>query len=202
MPEPPINQGEQLEMPNQTPTTLEGGVPSDFKEEKPSDSINEESTEDTGPWRFPGMSKQWQEFMTCVMLHMLFPLLPLGIEKWITSTISQETLSITASMYAVSIGLSSRNKVVFGGTMTIAFIFAVMFGILQGNKVKDMDVNKVSSQVIKKGSNTITPKKKKPKDLPLGHEAAFLCLGLIFFTHSCERYNRHVADQTPFWEFE
>jgi uncharacterized membrane protein len=105
---------------------------------------------------------------------MSLPLLPLAFELWHNHTIKQETLSLAASMYAISIGMSSRSKLLFGLTLAISIFYSVIFGIQSsaGNQ-------------------------------PGGQQPALanVAIALVFVVHACERYNRHVVGRAPFWEF-
>lgn len=122
-----------------------------------------------------GISEETTEFLTCIILHMLVPLLPLIIETWKMKGVPTEaTLAITASMYSISIGLSSRNKGVFSLCLFISFLFSMAFGLIIGAS----------------GS------------LPLLKAGALLTIILVFIIHACERYNIHVVECAPFWNFK
>lgn len=82
-----------------------------------------------------GLSEENTEFLTCIILHMLIPLLPLFLETWkMQGYPSDATLTITASMYSISIGLSSRNKAIFPLCFLISIFFLwplVLFLVIQ-----------------------------------------------------------------------
>lgn len=125
--------------------------------------------------KIPGISQEWSEYLTCLLLHMILPLLPLFFEAMIRSDSypSNSTLAITVALYSMSIGLTSRNKAMFGLCLIIGVSFSVVFGILSGSETKINGINTAS---------TIT-------------------IVAVFLIHAAERYNRHVADCTPFLEF-
>ncbi|PST96841.1 hypothetical protein, partial [Photobacterium iliopiscarium] len=116
-----------------------------------------------------GLSEETTEFITCLILHMLVPLLPLFIEAlkmkgWPT----EATLAITASMYSMAIGLSSRNKAIFSLCLFVGILFAMAFGLSIGS-VTASD----SDSLVRIGSA--------------------VTILFVFGIHSCERYNRHVV---------
>jgi hypothetical protein len=134
--------------------------------------------------RIPAIPDPWQDYFICLAFHMILPLFPLGIEYFCTSTISEKTLDLTAAIYGVSIGGSSRSKLLFGSGVFVSIIFAIAFGIAIGQSSQ-------SSQAV---TNPMLP-------LPFTGILAGICIFLIFVVHAAERYNRHIVDRTPFWEF-
>jgi hypothetical protein len=126
--------------------------------------------------KIPGLPKVWQEFLFCVILHMLLPLLPLLLELWQAGAVTGKELSLAASMYAVSIGVSSRNKAIFALGVFISIAFASAYGFQ----------SPTSGGVPLRG----------------GIYIACISILLILITHCCERYNMHVVDGVPFWEFQ
>lgn len=130
------------------------------------------------PKAIKGLNEETTEFITCLILHMLVPLLPLLIEAlkmkgWPT----ESTLAITASMYSISIGLSSRNKAAFSLCLFVGILFAMAFGLSIGS-----DSDSDSLALVRVGSA--------------------ITILFVFGIHSCERYNRHVVECVPFWNFE
>ena len=122
-----------------------------------------------------GLSDEATEFCTCLILHMLLPLLPLVIEAWKTNGDPTDvTLAITTSMYSISIGLSSRNKGIFSLCFFISILFSMAFGLLIGGVMVLVFIQTFSISTISS----------------------------IFILHACERYNRHVVEIVPFWQFK
>ncbi len=120
------------------------------------------------------MSKYWQNYLTCILLQMILPFLPITFELWQTSTVSEKSLTLATSMYSISIGISSRNKFLFSLTLFISLLFGMAFGLLS-----------TQSQ-------------------PLPNCKIFAIIGIVgvFISHSVERYFRHIKDKSPFLEFE
>ncbi|EOV9228656.1 hypothetical protein ACN5ZZ_004757 [Vibrio parahaemolyticus] len=129
------------------------------------------------PRAIKGVSEETTEFFTCVILHMLVPLLPLFIETWKTQgSPTEATLAITASMYSIAIGLSSRNKAIFSLCLFAGILFSMAFGFAIGNDTTN-------------------------DSLPLVKLGAIMTITLVFGIHACERYNKHVVECIPFWNF-
>ena len=124
--------------------------------------------------RIPGINQEWSNYLTCILLHMLLPLLPLLFEAWaLGGSPSESTLAITAAIYAMSIGLSSENKAMFGLCIMVGVIFSAVYGQVSVSKNPTPDV---------------------------GIYAALAIL-FVFVIHAAERYNRHVVDCRPFLDF-
>ena len=123
--------------------------------------------------RIPGIPDQWESFGLCLLLHMLFPLLPIIFEYSSTKTISLKSITLAASMYSIAIGVSSRSKLFFGLTLAICVFFAWAFGA-----ISDQSNVSGSFDILARGS-----------------------IALVFIAHGIERYNIHVIDRTPFPPF-
>jgi hypothetical protein len=121
----------------------------------------------------PGVPDHWQNFFLCMSFHILLPLLPLALELWRKNGVSTQSATLVAAMYAISIGGSSRSKLIFGLGVIISIVFSVAFGLSRG----------------------------KDGGLPGSQGLAIGSILFIILTHGIERYNRHVAERTPFWVF-
>jgi len=116
------------------------------------------------------LSIRLQDYLVCVLLHLMFPLLPLGLEYWITQNVAETSLTLMASVYAISIGLSSSSPLLFAISLTISFIFSFAFGIISAQK-----------------------------SLPLATELAITSIMAIFLIHAIERYKLHIIKGKRFW---
>ena len=135
------------------------------------------------PKPIPGISDEVSDFLTCIILHMLLPLLPLIIEFWKTKgEPSDATLAISASMYSIAIGMSSRNTAIFSIGVFVSILFSIVFGMLNGPIGSNSLNNATCCLVHVRG-------------------ASFFTMILIFIMHACERYNKHVVECIPFWDF-
>jgi hypothetical protein len=121
----------------------------------------------------PQVAKEWQQFLVCLLLHMMLPLSPLLIEQIIQGYVSPTTFYVAITIYALAIGTSSRNVLLFIICVIIGVSSAAVFGIAVG-----------------RGYNSVS--------YMWGHMAL---LG-VFAIHALERYNRHVVEAEPFLEFE
>ena len=119
------------------------------------------------------LPEHWENFLLSVLLHMLFPLLPLLFELWLGGEITDKSLNLMAAVYAISIGVSSRSKLLFGICIAISFIFSFAFGISSS----ELD------------------------DLKMSGFLSSISIGIIFIIHIIERYNRHVEERDNFLNF-
>lgn len=124
------------------------------------------------PKEIPGIPPEWQNFLFCCLLHVTLPLLPLGIELWFSGRVDEKTAVLTAAMYSMAIGLSSRNLALFGLGLLQGVVFSAAFGFLS-----------------------------KTPHLHSADVVAYAAIIFIMTVHVLERYNRHVIDQAPFLEF-
>lgn len=125
--------------------------------------------------RIPGVSPEWSEYLTCILLHMTLPLLPLLFEAIaLKGPPTQGTVAITTAIYAISIGLSSENKAMFGLCVFIGFVFSALYGVIAA-------AGSEASSILS--------------------WAAWISMIFVFVIHACERYNKHVVDCRPFLHF-
>ena len=122
--------------------------------------------------RIAGIPKAWQNFFISLVLHLGLPLLPLLLERWFSGRIESKSAALTAALYSMAIGLSSRSVALFGIGICMCVAFSAAFGYLS----------------------------RDPK-LIAADTSSYIAIGAIFLVHAIERYNRHVIDQRPFFEF-
>lgn len=123
----------------------------------------------------PRLPREWEEYSLCVILHMVLPLLPLGIEFWWKLQISETSVTLAAAMYSIGIGLSSRSRLQFSVTLIISILFSAAFGITIASTRTD--------------------------EFQTARLIGMISITLVFLLHAAERYNRHVVECTPFLEF-
>jgi len=116
---------------------------------------------------------RWENFLLSILLHMLFPLLPLLFEFWLGGELTPKSLNLMASVYAISIGVSSRSKLLFGLCIAVSFIFSFAFGI-SSSELDDLKMSKLFSSI---------------------------SIVIIFCIHVIERYNRHIQERDNFLNF-
>jgi hypothetical protein len=108
---------------------------------------------------------------------MTMPLVPLGLEAFIEGQISEKSIAITASMYAIALAISSRWMwFVFAGFF-LSLIYAALFGYIARESMLDQAIRQ---SIDSKGMWAI----------------AFLWL-----LHFIERFKRHIQLREPFFEF-
>src|SRR5437773_2507729 len=119
------------------------------------------------------MSKSWQQFLCALIVQLALPLMPLLIEFWITGTISDKTYSISAAMYAISIGVTTKNIGLLGLGIFAGMAFSSAFGFVTSGNAMRFSVS-----------------------LP-----ALATIVAFMIIHAAERYRRHVTDGEAFLEF-
>ncbi len=95
-------------------------------------------------------------------------------------------MTISAAMYAISIGTSSKSSLEFGFYIFGSIIFAVMFG----NSASTENNIPIDEHLIEKLSSWNGSKT----------TAVLFILGVVVI-HGIARYNRHIVYKHPFWEF-
>jgi hypothetical protein len=151
--------------------------------------------------RIPGLPKPLQHFIGATLLFMALPLAPLVFELWIMNTISEQSVTLTTAMYAIGIGISSRSTLLFVFTFCVFAFFVFAFGVVmhaEGGKAM------ARAEVVKRQlAGNVTPVGGlEDKDaLPIDRYLAYVAIVLVFGVHFIERYNRHVVDLQPLFEF-
>lgn len=116
----------------------------------------------------------WQDFLVCIALHMLLPLLPLLLEWWFAKHVEAKSITLTAALYSMAIGLSSRHVALLGIGILFGFTFAATSGHLSTEPAPGLEHVGVISGV---------------------------AIAFMFVWHIIERYYRHVAESEEFFEF-
>ena len=120
------------------------------------------------------ISRGWQQCLACIILHSLFPLLPVVLELLITESVTVRTLMITTAIYVITIGSLSRSILFFTITILMSVLFSVGFGlVMEGGKIP---------------SYTST--------------AAIIILLAIFVSYSREKYVLHVIEKAECLNFK
>jgi len=113
----------------------------------------------------------WQHFYFCLALHQILPLFPLILEYWFSGHVEAKSAALTAALYSIAIGLSSRNIALLGLGIVMGFLLSAVSGFL-----------------------SVQPK------LAFAETVSYSTIGVIFLLHTIERFNRHVVDGTWFLE--
>ena len=129
--------------------------------------------------------EHWQQFLLCLLFHLLLPLTPIVIEYFTIGYIKTSTLTISAAMYAISVGTSSKSPLEFGTWIAGSIIFAVMFGVHSSNELRIEPAELNSTLSAWNNSKT----------------SAVIFMLMVLVIHGIARYNRHIIYRQPFWEF-
>jgi hypothetical protein len=92
-------------------------------------------------FKIPGIPDDVEDYLLCVLFHLSLPLLPVGIEFFHSNfQISESSSTLTASIYTISIGISSRRRLMFGFGTILSLVFAVEFCItLAGQRLNRLN---------------------------------------------------------------
>lgn len=123
--------------------------------------------------RAPEIPEEWQHFILSVLYISLLPLLPLGLELWLKGSLSETSLTLTTAIYSVTVGSSSKSRLVFGGGILVAIIFSSAFGVILG------------ASKVPKGTM----------------EACIVVIVLLTIFNLLDRWNHHMVDRKKFWDF-
>lgn len=130
-------------------------------------------TQKAPPRRLPQLLANIQEYLLCILFHFAVPFLPLLLELIVLGRVEHKSLYLFIAVYPISIGVSSQSRLQFGFTVVVGLVFSSIFGLESGNL-------------------KITP------SCSLG---GYACLLLIMLMHAVERFNRHIRDGEPYWNF-
>lgn len=154
-------------------------------------------------WRIPGIPKPWQYLIAYVALFMLLPLVPIGLEKLIVGSVSEQSVTLAAAMYPISIGAVSRSIGLFVFTLVITVSFAAVFGAVMHEERGRIKIREEVLEKQQKGDMSPVAGVKELKDdaIRFSMPAAFVAIGFVFLCHLLERYNIHVVDGKSPLEF-
>lgn len=123
--------------------------------------------------QIPPLPKPFQHFGVSLLFVIILPLVPVGLEAWIKPAITATTITLAASMYAVTIGTSSRSPLL----LALGVVSGLAFGMLFGAALQ---------------SGTMPP---------YTVVAATITILAVAVVHCCERWDRHACKQERFLEF-
>lgn len=136
--------------------------------------------------RFPELGPEWQAFWQAVLMFLLVPLLPLLLDTFLRKGGGDcSTLALAAAMYGIGIGASSRSFFQF-----LTFLVAGMVLALCGAQMGP------EPMITADGGQSLA------ESVHLWmRRASWGSIGLMAIWHAMERYNRHVIDCEPAFEF-
>jgi len=124
------------------------------------------------PERNYGLPNHVQDYLSCLLMHMGLPFLPLIVELMLTRQIDPKSVYLFAAIYPTTIAVTSYDKLQRNLAIWIGFMFAAAYGV------------------------SVRP---GPK-IDHGTEFAYASVAIFFLLHAVERFQRHIVDRTPFPE--
>ncbi len=125
-----------------------------------------------------GISQPWQQYVISLIFLTVAPLLPLGLEAWVTNphVVREQTITLTAVIYLIAVATSSRSPLQVFSCLVGAIFFGFLFG--EASSVEPSRAHWTASSVS-------------------------AVIGIVFFSvpQLLERYNRHVSEGISFFEF-
>jgi len=118
------------------------------------------------------MKENYQSFLASIALHQLLPLIPLFIEYKYLGFITDKSMTMTASIYAFSIGVSSRSQATLGLCILIGILMSASYGAVQKCTIDN-----------------------HPEFYELN---AFWLIIVVFLIHFIERFRRHINEDEEF----
>lgn len=129
-----------------------------------------------------------EQYLICLVVHLLFPLLPVLLEWGIARRVAADTLYLVAAMYGVTIGMSSRKGLGMVIGVVIGVVFTAFYAVLAHVRV-------------------IQEAARAAGDLEQHAHAAHVsgplipatAIAFVFLIHAVERYFRHISERAPYW---
>lgn len=119
------------------------------------------------------MTQNWQHFLFSMFAQLMLPLAPLAIELWLTGNIGEQTYAISAAMYSIAIGVSTKNLGLLGLSIVVAVLFSALFGFLVSGNTAHYAIK----------------------------DPAIFTILFFMVIHSFERFKRHVQQGELFIDF-
>jgi|SRR5215204_1996629 len=122
-------------------------------------------------------------FWSSVIFLLLVPWVPLLAEWGATGGVKSSSLQIFVALYGLGLGAASRDEVKFSFGLLVAIIFSISYGSILA--MEDAEIAKAGE-----GFNG-----------PFWWGVTIVVGVSLFIAHAAERYNRHVYDENPFFEW-
>jgi hypothetical protein len=120
------------------------------------------------------MKRPHQNFLACVILHLLIPLTPLLLEFLYNNDIAKKSVVLAGAMYSFSISLASNQIITFAICLSIGFLMSASYGAV----------------------------KSVATALPLYKYCWVYVIIFVFIINLIERFDRHVNREEFFFLFE
>jgi hypothetical protein len=124
-----------------------------------------------------------QAFWSSFIFLLVLPWIPLFAEWGLTGDVRPSSWQIFAALDALGLGVSSRNEALFG----LGVLLAILFSLAYGGILSMENVDGAEPGV---GFNS-----------EFWRLVTMIVSIAMFLAHLGERYNRHVYDEEPFFQF-
>ncbi len=142
-----------------------------------------------------------REYILCIIFHTLLPVLPIILERWITGSISSQSLLISAAIYSIMIGNDSKDKLIFGVSILAGIIFAVAFGAIAAVDSNTQAImNAISPYDYETNVIDIIKETHENRDLLYVEESAFTAIVALFLVSLVEKYRIHIIEGERYWK--
>ncbi len=121
-----------------------------------------------------------QHFILSILFFLILPLFPLLIDGIYNNGIIRErSLTLAASIFTITKGVSSKEPLVFGLTLIIGIFLVAIYGTIPNDAMVSF---RPSLEIF-----TLKPQT--------------LIIIAVIISQSCERYTIHILNNQPFFEF-
>lgn len=115
----------------------------------------------------------WENFGVCILLQVILPLIPILLEYFFTGGIKTTSLFISASLYSIAIGTSSKRFFIFILSVVVLFTLAISYSYLVQEETDNLTYSKITIGLI----------------------------SLLLLFYLFERFTIHVINKSPFFNF-
>jgi len=152
----------------------------------PQDQAKANAPPPNGDWKPPRLPQHWQNFFSAILFLLLFPLVPILLEYMLTDEVTAPTATLTAGMYTIGVGISSRGQFFFASSVFIGVVLIALFGNVVGIEHERKVLGAAAATHI--ANRWAIP-------------GSYACIALIFAWHGLERFSRHIVDRSPLFDF-
>lgn len=130
-----------------------------------------------------------QQYIVCIVMHLVFPLLPILFEYLFLHRIKTSTLTLTTALYSMALGLSSESVLNFFLSIFLGALYFAFYGVT-------IFVN--IPETLEANPSILAGSREDELLSTLLNIITITGLGLVFALHCLERYNMHIIDRKLF----
>ena len=131
-----------------------------------------------------------------------------GLEWFLTGTVTAESITLVASMYAITIGVSSKYKTLLAFAIIVSILFTAAYGSLAKERANLLSATQQARKTPGKSVDPPPPPiggtdDPSPASDDFGSRMrrySIIAIVLVFLVHAGERFLRHVIEREPFWD--